>query len=271
MNKRSHEWLWRIGAGVCGFACLAFLAGLFGYQLWRGGSEWIALRNAPDALALKGLHRSVSRTLSDALAGMALCLPLGVGGALWLAELTPLVRRFRWIPACVRALARVPAVLYGLLAALLLPSIGGAGACSLTTGLVMLPGAAAATLRALERVPTSQRLAAAALGAGRWATLRDVVLPLCGAQVVGGLLPAAARAAGAGAALLLAWSAAASAPLHEGAPLSAELFYSAALHGQADYAWACAFALTAFTAFLHLACAVIHQIGASRRKEEWEI
>jgi phosphate transport system permease protein len=139
--------------------------------------------------------------------GAAWAVPVGVLAALDLGESTG-----RW-PRLVRAvadlLADLPAVVAGVVGYVLLvdPPAGRGGfsgwAGGFALGLVMLPLVVRSAETALNGVPAGLRDAGRALGAGRWATIRRVVLPSAGPAVLAGILAAVGRAAGETAPLLL--------------------------------------------------------------------
>lgn len=140
-----------------------------------------------------------------AFIALALALPLALAAALHgFAWAGPGYRR-GWRPG-IRLAALVPAVVYGLFAALTVgPAIAAAAAslgfgaavestlaAGLVVGIMLLPVLAARIEEALDAVPVAAAEAALGLGATRWEALRDIVLP--------GALP------GIGAAVLLAVS-----------------------------------------------------------------
>jgi len=162
----------------------------------------------------------VGTLLSTAIA-LILAVPLGVGAAIFLAEVVP--PSFRpWISSLVELLAAIPSVVYGLWAyVVLIPFLGhhvfpfmiewfgfipffrgpaGSGYGLLTAGTVlalMIVPLITATLRdALVTHPTSLREAAIALGASRFQTLWSVALPGVRRVLIGSSILATGRALG---------------------------------------------------------------------------
>src|SRR5262249_55700570 len=147
-------------------------------------------------------------------------VPLGVGAAIFLSELAPP----RWsnvFTFLVELLAAVPSVIYGLLAIFsivpLLRSYGepflkstlgflpffqgsmyGVGylAASLTLAVMVFPFIISISREALIAVPREQREAALALGATKWESTWQVVVPYARLGIIGSVFLALARALG---------------------------------------------------------------------------
>jgi phosphate transport system permease protein len=127
-------------------------------------------------------------------------VPLGVAAGIYLEEYAPK----NWITAIleinVTNLAGVPSIVYGLLALGLFvyalnlgQSISAAG---LTLALLILPIVIVATREALRAVPGSIREAAYALGATRWQTVSDHVVPYSFSGILTGVIIGLSRAIG---------------------------------------------------------------------------
>jgi phosphate transport system substrate-binding protein len=144
-----------------------------------------------------------------ALIALALALPLALAAALhgfaWCGH------RFHaaW-HAGIRLAALVPAVVYGLFAALtagpavaaLAAALGAHAAvenvlaAGLVVGIMLLPALAVRIGEALEAVPLAAAESALGLGATRWETLRDIVLPGAAPGIGAAVLLAVTRALG---------------------------------------------------------------------------
>lgn len=141
-----------------------------------------------------GILIFVFGTLATTLGGLFVGVPLGLGSAIYLAEMAP--RRAGAVVARgIELLAGVPSIVLGWLGlTLLLPWLrqltgtSGVGilAASLMLGIMIVPTIAAIAKDAIESVPASYRLASIGLGATRWQTIRRVTLP----AARGGLLVA---------------------------------------------------------------------------------
>lgn len=127
-------------------------------------------------------------------------VPMGVAAGIYLEEYASK----NWLTALIEInianLAGVPSIIYGLMALGLFiyqlhlgHSILTAG---LTLALLILPIVIVATREAIRAVPGSIREAAYALGATKWQTIRDHVLPYSTGGILTGIIIALSRAIG---------------------------------------------------------------------------
>ncbi|MCG8558145.1 MAG: phosphate ABC transporter permease PstA [Proteobacteria bacterium] len=131
----------------------------------------------------------------------AIALPLGVGAAIYLEEYARPGDRFAsLLEVTIANLAGVPSVIYGLLGlGVFVRTLGLgrsliAGAC--TMALLVLPIVIMASREALRTVPGSLREAGLGMGATRWQTVRQVVLPMALPGILTGAILAVSRAIG---------------------------------------------------------------------------
>ncbi|NER35668.1 MAG: phosphate ABC transporter permease PstA [Oscillatoria sp. SIO1A7] len=133
----------------------------------------------------------------------AIAFPVGVGAGIFLEEFAADSRLAKLIEINIANLAGVPSIIYGLLGLqvfvrVLEPITKGrtilAGA--LTLALLILPIIIVATREALRAIPQSLRQAGYALGATRWQTIREQVLPLALPGILTGTILALSRAIG---------------------------------------------------------------------------
>lgn len=131
----------------------------------------------------------------------------GVGAAVYLQELASRSRLDRWIELCISTLAGVPSIIYGMLGLGIFVRFFALGrsvlAGALTLSLLIMPVIIIAAREALKSVPTSIRTGAYALGATRWQTVRDHVLPAALPGIATGVILAMARAIGEAAPLII--------------------------------------------------------------------
>jgi phosphate transport system permease protein len=129
-----------------------------------------------------------------------IALPVGIGAAIYLEEFASRNWFARLVELNISNLAGVPAIIYGLLGLQVFVRwcrMGEsvlAGACTLA--LMSLPVIIVASREALRAVPNSIREAALALGATKWQTVRDHVLPLALPGILTGTILALSRAIG---------------------------------------------------------------------------
>ena len=126
--------------------------------------------------------------------------PLGVATAIWLEEYAPRGWITQIIQTNVANLAAVPSIVYGILGLAVFVrafSLGGSVlSAGLTLALLVLPVIIIASQEAIRAVPNSIRLGAYALGATRWQTVRQQVLPMAFPGILTGAILALSRAVG---------------------------------------------------------------------------
>jgi len=159
-------------------------------------------------------------TLVTAAVALLLAVPLGIGAAIFLAELAPL-RLSDPLQFLIDLLAAVPSVIYGFLGFFIvvplmrewiepalkkslgfLPLFQGPayGIGFLTAGIVLaimvIPYIISVSREVLLSVPRDQREAALALGSTRWESTWKVVVPFARSGIMGSIFLALARALG---------------------------------------------------------------------------
>ncbi len=134
--------------------------------------------------------------------------PLGVGTAIYLEEYAGDGLLTRAIQINIANLAGVPSVVYGLLGlglfvGLLNLGFGTLLVAGLTVSLLILPIVIIASQEAIRAVPDTQRQASYGMGATRWQTVRNVVLPRALPGMFTGTILALGRAIGETAPLIM--------------------------------------------------------------------
>lgn len=134
-----------------------------------------------------------------------IAIPIGVGAAVYLEEYalrdgSAAGRLSKLIEINIANLAAVPSILYGLLGLAIFVRAINLGrsllAGALTLALLILPVIIIASREALRSVPRSIREGSYALGATRWQTVRNLVLPMALPGILTGNILALSRAIG---------------------------------------------------------------------------
>ena len=127
-------------------------------------------------------------------------LPLGVAAGLYLEEYAPKNKLTDLLEVSITNLAGVPSIIFGLMAVGLFvykfhlgQSILTAG---LTLGLLVLPIVIVTTREAIRTIPVPIREASYAMGATKWQTVTDHVLPSSLGGILTGVIIALSRAIG---------------------------------------------------------------------------
>jgi phosphate transport system permease protein len=159
-------------------------------------------------------------TLVTAFVSLAIAVPLGIGAAIFLAELAP-QKISDTLQFFIDLLAAVPSVIYGLLGIFIIVPLmreyiqpflkGTLGFLPLFTGpaygigfftagivlaIMVIPYIVSVSREVLLSVPRDQREAALALGSTRWESTWKVVVPFARTGIMGSIFLALARALG---------------------------------------------------------------------------
>lgn len=130
----------------------------------------------------------------------ASAVPLGIGAGVYLEEYAPKNLLTEILEINVTNLAGVPSIIYGLLALGLFVYQLGFGqsilAAGLALALLILPVVIVATREAIRSIPVAIREGAYALGATKWQTVFDHLLPYSAAGILTGIIIGLARAIG---------------------------------------------------------------------------
>ncbi|NWG33809.1 MAG: phosphate ABC transporter permease PstA [Chloroflexi bacterium] len=129
-----------------------------------------------------------------------MAFPIGVGAAIYLEEYAPDNWLTRFIEINISNLAGVPSIIYGLLGLGLFVRGLEFGrsvlAGSMTMALLVLPILIVSGREAIRAVPQSVRHASLALGATKWQTIQNHVLPYAMPGILTGTILAISRAIG---------------------------------------------------------------------------
>jgi phosphate transport system permease protein len=129
-----------------------------------------------------------------------IAVPLGVAAGIWLEEYAPKHWITDVIEININNLAGVPSIIYGLLALGLFVYTFGLGqsvqTAGLTLALLILPVVIVATREAIRSIPQMIREAAYALGATKWQTVKDHIVPYSLPGILTGIIIGLSRAIG---------------------------------------------------------------------------
>jgi phosphate transport system permease protein len=209
-------------------ASLVLVTALLVYELWinsvlprhKFGFLFFVTRVWDPIFEQFGALPFIYGTVVTASVALLIAVPLGLGAAIFLAELAP-PRISDTLEFFIDLLAAVPSVIYGLLGLFIvipvmrefvqpalknslgfLPLFQGPiyGLGFLTAGIVLaimvIPYIISVSREVLLSVPRDQREAALALGATRWESTWKVVVPFAKTGIMGSIFLALARALG---------------------------------------------------------------------------
>ena len=224
------------------------------YVLAKGlpNLSWRLLSTAPSYLTGEiGILPDLLNTLYIVMATLVVVLPLGVGAAVYLTEYATNRRLIAAIEYAAETLSGIPSIIYGLVGMLFFCQFLGmqtsllAGA--LTLVIMNLPTVMRTTQESLKTVPQSYREGAFGLGAGKWRTIRTLVLPGCVDGILTGCILSVGRILGESAALLFT----------AGSTLTVALYIYAKEQGEFGVAFAIAALLMLLTLLINLAATLV--------------
>ncbi len=165
------------------------------------GRKWLPISDPPQFGVIPLLLGSVYVTLW----AVVICVPLGVGSAMFIAEVAPKAIK-NVLKSFVEILAAIPSVVLGFLGIIWLGPVLrdtfhlSTGMCGLTGSLLLafmaLPTIISISEDALTGVPRSYREAAYGLGATHWQTLWRVILPSASPGIVAAVMLGIGRVVG---------------------------------------------------------------------------
>lgn len=264
---------------LCAAVTCALAVFLIVYVLVKGvpNLSWQLLSTKPSYLdGSIGILPDIITTVCTVLTTLLVVLPLGVCAAVYLTEYAANKRVVAVIEYAAETLSGIPSIIYGLVGQMFFCQFLGmkksllAGAMTLV--IMNLPTIMRTTQESLKTVPQSYREGAFGLGAGKWRTIRTVVLPGCVDGVLTGCILAVGRILGETAALL--YTACFAHTLYNslratlegsGATLSVALYVYAKEQGEFDVAFAIAAILMALALLINLAAMLTGRYFKKRR------
>jgi len=210
-REKIYKWLFSIFA----FSSLLFLVGITAILFKEGlpilketgiadlilGKLWYPTYDPPEF----GILPLILASFWVTLGALLVCVPLGVGSALFINELAGERLRAVLKPS-IEILAAIPSIVYGffgmVVVAPFLQNLLGlpTGLCaftgSLILGIMALPTVCSISEDALSFVPKSFKEASLAVGANRWQTLVKVVIPAAGSGISTAIILGMSRAVG---------------------------------------------------------------------------
>ena len=286
MDKREFSARRRIWGGtmrglmlLCAAVTCALAVFLIVYVLVKGvpNLSWQLLSTKPSYLdGSIGILPDIITTVCTVLTTLLVVLPLGVCAAVYLTEYAANKRVVAVIEYAAETLSGIPSIIYGLVGQMFFCQFLGmkksllAGAMTLV--IMNLPTIMRTTQESLKTVPQSYSEGAFGLGAGKWRTIRTVVLPGCVDGVLTGCILAVGRILGETAALL--YTAGFAHTLYNslrttlegsGATLSVALYVYAKEQGEFDVAFAIAAILMALALLINLTAMLTGRYFKKRR------
>ena len=280
MKRRAYAGAMRVLMALGAALTLGLTLFLIFYVMREGlpNITWKLLSTKPSYLTESiGILPDILNTLYILLAALVIVLPLGVGAAIYLNEYAANKKVVAVIEYAAETLSGIPSIIYGLVGMLFfcqfLDMQTSLLAGALTLVIMNLPTVMRTTQESLKTVPESYREGAFALGAGKWRTIRTVVLPSCVDGILTGCILSIGRILGESAALLFTAGFA-----HElngfahgitsaGATLTVALYVYAKEQGEFGVAFAIAAILLILSFVIDLAATLVGKKLKGRREQ----
>ncbi len=209
-------------------ASVVIITVLLVFELWQGsalprhkfGLAFFVTRVWDPVFEQFGALPFVYGTVVTSVVALLIAVPLGIGAAIFLAELAP-ARVSDTLEFFIDLLAAVPSVIYGLLGVFIVvplmrqyiqpalkdtlgflpffkgPAYGlGFLTAAIVLAIMVIPYIIAVSREVLLSVPRDQREAALALGSTRWESTWKIVVPFARTGIMGSIFLALARALG---------------------------------------------------------------------------
>ncbi|MDD5766425.1 MAG: phosphate ABC transporter permease subunit PstC [Candidatus Marinimicrobia bacterium] len=215
MRSKISEKVFKYGFMGMAFSSLLFLLGIIIILFSEGipvfsavsltgfisGTSWYPTSEPPEF----GILPLITGTLWVMLGAMLICIPIGLGSALYLHEIAGR-RQKAILKPLIELLASIPSIVYGFFGMIVVaPYLQrtfdlSTGLClftaSLILGIMAVPTVSSLAEDALNYVPKSFREAAYAVGANRWQTLTQIILPAAGSGISTAIILGMSRVVG---------------------------------------------------------------------------
>jgi phosphate transport system permease protein len=191
---------WGIGCTLIGLVLLVvFIGGILIDGLGR--IDWGFITDLPSRKSEKsGIWTPLMGSIWILILTAIISFPISVAAGVYLEEYAKKNRLAALLEINISNLAGVPSIIYGLLGLEVFVRIMNLGASvlagALTLSLLILPIIIVATREAIKAVPSSIRDASYALGASKWQTIWNQILPASSGGILTGVILALSRAVG---------------------------------------------------------------------------
>lgn len=189
---------------------LVLLAIFIGNILIEGASRlsWDFITSLPSRRPERaGIFTAMMGSVWVLMLTTVISFPIGVAAGIYLEEYAKQGRLSKLLEVNISNLAGVPSIIYGLLGLEIFARVMSLGssvlAGSMTLSLLILPIIIVATRESVKAVPQSIRDASFAMGASKWQTIYNQVLPASFGGILTGVILALSRAVGEAAPLIV--------------------------------------------------------------------
>lgn len=200
---------------LCAFLSIIFLFGITvtlfneGFPVFKevkffeflSGKSWHPTHEPPEF----GILSLILASLWVTIGALIVAVPLGIGSAIYIAELShPKIREI--LKPTIELLASIPSVIYGFFGMVFLaplvqsifdiPTGLNVFTASIILGIMVLPTVASISEDAISTVPKTIKEASYALGATKWETITRTVIPTASSGIITSIILGLGRAIG---------------------------------------------------------------------------
>ena len=202
-SKKRNQKVAFVFLGIIGYSIVAILIAILSFITYKGmgAISWDFITKSPeDGMTKGGIFPAIVGTFYLVIGSILFAFPVGVLAAIYMNEYVKdgFVKKF--IKQMTNNLSGVPSIVFGLFGMALFVNKLGFGdsilAGSLTLGLLVLPIIIRTTEEALKAVDDTFRQASLGLGASKWQTTKNVVLPIAFPNIITGLILSVGRVSG---------------------------------------------------------------------------
>ncbi|WP_027623341.1 phosphate ABC transporter permease PstA [Clostridium lundense] len=209
MNAKLKDRLWTgILYVVSGFVVLLLVA-LIGYILFKGLTAItpsFLFGNPKVGEAGGGIGPQLFNSFYMLIVSLLITAPFGIGAGIYLAEYAKEGKILNIIRLSIETMASLPSIVVGLFGLLIFVKFTGWGFTLLSGALAIailnLPSLTRISENAIRAASAGVKEASLGLGATRWQTIKNVILPSAMPQILTGIILAGGRIFGEAAALL---------------------------------------------------------------------
>ncbi|WP_407268392.1 phosphate ABC transporter permease PstA [Radiobacillus sp. PE A8.2] len=181
-----------------------FVLGILIYRVVADSLGWIDLQFLSNKLSINAERAGIRGVIAGTVWLMLIVGPvtfiLGVGTAIYLEEYAKKGKFQSFIQTNISNLAGVPSVIFGMLGLTIFSRLFNLGSSILAGGLTMsllvLPIVVVASQEAIRSVPSFLKEASYGMGATKWQTTKNVVLPSSLPGILTGFILSLSRAIG---------------------------------------------------------------------------
>lgn len=200
-TTKKHDAIMKYVFWTLGLITLLILIVIIGYILLNGIPyiSWEFLTTSPQNFGAEGgILPMIVSTIYVTFFAVLIATPIGVCSAIYLYEYAGNGKFVQTIRFCSESLASLPSIIFGLFGLAFFVEFLNLGWCilsaSLTLAIMAMPTIMRTAENALEAVPTNYREGSLGMGATKWQTIENVILPAAIPGIVTGVILGMARA-----------------------------------------------------------------------------